>query len=151
MSDMKKLIESIDKITIREDENAAAELESIAEQMMMLLDEARQVVKEALRSAGRDSYSDPIAGRMESYWYPSISSSIEGGSGSMFSIMSTIEDLQEMGKGPEDEYNQQLEVAANELSDLLDKNPDASTEELVKRVAFKYGLDIEDLDDYMNQ
>lgn len=150
MSDMKRLIESIDKITIREDENAAAELESIAEQMMMLLDEARQIVNQALRSAGRDSYSDPIAGRMESYWYPTITSSIQGGSSSMYSIMSTIEDLQEMGKGPEDEYNEKLEVAANELASLMRSNTDTNPEELTKRVAFKYDLDVEDLDDYMN-
>lgn len=102
MSAMKKLMESLDRlaveeddvveteISLTEDEDAVVELENIAEEMMLLCEQAMRIV----RGLDRGQYG-PIEDRARMYWYGHIMSAIGNNDfpSRSYSLMDTVREI----------------------------------------------------------
>lgn len=129
MSDIRKIMESLDQIN--EDSSEREEFEDIITQIEELTNAALQMTPSNEQQRAR------------SYWYGHIMTAIgsEMYGRSMYSMRDTLASFE----------NEGLEKAAQELDAYMDENPDADLQKVAALIASKHGVDVDELDEYMNE
>lgn len=110
----------------------------IKEEMKSLVDEAIDMVKH--------SGNDMAWQRAKSYWYPHIVMALDEDHGYMGQSTTSMESTYEELKGSGDD--ERLALAADDLNSLTKSG--MSLDNAVAQVVANYGVDEDDLDDYMN-
>lgn len=157
MADMRKFIDSVqlnESVDASVDENIDENIE-LAEaakfdgtRFLDIKEEIKELVKEALSMVKQSAATNNQAyDRARSYWYPHILMALDDDHGYMGQSTTSMESTYEELKGSgDDEY---LAGAADELNRLID-DAGMDIEDAVEQVVNDYGVDRDDLNNYMN-